>query len=218
MELTDISGKLDEIFENPSRNTIMKMFPLDKKQKIPYEDIKEKVKDLTSRPDYHLSLLVEYGLLIRAKGRGLYQLNEIAIQLLRIYFKKTPPICLIGGLGDLTLFTDILEAFEQISRLPKKYILFTSPEVNDNFKVLHKGKFARIITEVHEFDYQTVLRENYNKIYQELKTCFDKEIYDFEIICEITGGTKPISIALMNLGLNYSLRKSYFSGRKIIWI
>ena len=218
MQGFEIKGKLKEIFDNPSRSTIMQMFPLDKRQKIPYDDIKEKVKNLTSRPDYHLSLLVDYGLLRRAKGRGLYLLNEIAIQSLRKYFTETAPICLIGGLGDLSLFTDMLEAFEKISIIPQKYILFTSPEVNDTFKTIHKGRFARVETEVHEMDYQTVLRENYDNVYEELKKAINEEIYNFEIVCEITGGTKPVSVALMNLGSYYSLRKSYFSGRKIIWI
>ena len=218
MQGFEISVRLKEIFDNPSRSTIMQMFPLDKRQKIPYDDIKEQVKNLTSRPDYHLSLLVDYGLLRRAKGRGLYLLNEIAIQSLRKYFNETPPICLIGGLGDLSLFTDLLESFEKISITPQKYILFTSPEVNDTFKTIHKGRFARVEIEVHELDYQTVLRENYNTLYEELKKSINEESYNFEIICEITGGTKPVSVALMNLGSIYSLRKSYFSGRKIIWI
>jgi len=224
MEVPEIYNKLEEIWkeakddDKPYRKAIIQMFPIDKFKKISYEDVKEHVKNITNRADYHLQKLVKYNILERAKGRGFYYLNEIAIQPMRKFLNQPVPICLIGGLGDLNLFSSILKAFEQVSLVPKKYILFTSPEVHDNFKTFDKSKFSSIETEVCELDYKNILRENLEKVNKELDNRIKKQIYDYEIICEITGGTKPVSIGLMNLALKYGLRRCYFSGRKILWL
>ena len=224
MEIPDIYNKLDEIWKEAKdddktyRKAIIQMFPIDEFKKISYEKVKEHVKNITNRADYHLQKLVKYNILERAKGRGYYYLNEIAIQPMRRFLNQPVPICLIGGLGETSLFSLILEAFEQVSLVPKKYILFTSSEVHDNFKKLDKSKFSSIEVEVVELPYQKVLRENLEKVNKELETRIKKEIYNYEIICEITGGTKPVSIGLMNLALKYGLRRCYFSGRKIVWL
>ena len=194
------------------------MFPLDKLKKLSYSTIDTQVKPLTDRADYHLKLLVRYNILKRGKGRGYYFLDEMAIQPMRDILKQPVPICLIGGLGDIDLFSSILDAFEQISLAPKKYILLTSPEVHDSFKTSGRGKYTNIQIEVVELDYQKILRENLEQVITKLDGYIRKEIYDYEIICETTGGTKPVSIGLMNLSLKYGLRRCYFSGRKILWI
>ncbi|MEE9378979.1 MAG: hypothetical protein V3V33_13185 [Candidatus Lokiarchaeia archaeon] len=208
-----------EVLKNPNRERIIREF-IDSNEALEFSFIKDLVSDPdgTSRPDYHLDELVKAGLLKRIKKRGFYKLNERNIQKLRIEFQKTVPVCLVGGLGIPTLFTDILAALEEISILPKKYIMITSPDYHEEFRRFEKGKYSEMKTIVHEFDYQSVLRENYNKVYTELEKIIKKEIYEFEIICEVTGGTKPVSIALLNLSNHYSLRRCYFSGRKIIWI
>lgn len=67
-----------EILKNNTRKKIILEFF--KTQKImTYDYIKNIVKNDTSRPDYHLNLLVENNLIKRIKGRGNYKLNEIMI-------------------------------------------------------------------------------------------------------------------------------------------
>lgn len=207
-----------EVLDNPTRKKIILEFIKAQNDKLEYSDIKELVDKDTSRPDYHLNLLVEGGLIKRTKGRGFYKLNEISIQPLRNHFNEPMPICLMGGLGEVSLYTNILKNFEDISISPKKYILITSPERHDDFKKSDKDKYSKISTEIHEIDYQSILRENYPIVHDLLENLIKENIYEYEIICEITGGTKPVSTALFDLSMKYGLRKCYFSGRKIMWI
>jgi len=207
-----------EILENIICKKIIQEF-LKTPKIINYEFIKELVKDKTSRPDYHLNLLVENNLIIRTKGRGNYKLNEIMIQPLRKAFDIKVPLCLIGGLGkEISLFIDVIDALQQLSIIPRKYILATSPEIKEQFISLNFNKDYQIETIVHQLDYQTVLRENYTEIHELFEKIIKEQIYEFEIICELTGSTKPVSIALMDLGEQYGLQRIYFSGKKIIWI
>lgn len=212
-----MSINIYEVLNNPNRKKIVHEFIRIQKD-LDYEHIKKLVIDDTSRPDFHLKRLVEADLLKRVKKRGFYRLNELCIQPLRAYFQEIVPICLIGGLGQIDLFMDILENFEQISIIPKKYILITSPEINKEFKKFKKGKFSKITTEVQELDFQSILRENYPQVYSELESLIIKNIKTLEMICDLTGGTKTVSLALMDLSTKYNLKKCYFSGRKIIWI
>lgn len=211
---------IEKSFEDKNREKIILMFLEDDSKEIyEFNEISSYLinKKMSKRADHHLKRLVKDGMLEKTE-RGSYTLNAIARQPLRNYYKKTVPICLIGGLGIPTLFNDVLAAFEEISILPRKYVLFTSPDYHEEFRKLDKSKYEEVETVVREFDYQKVLRENYQQIYEELEKILKEEIKNYEIVCEITGGTKPVSIALLNLSTEYSLRRCYFSGRKIIWI
>lgn len=211
---------IEKSFEDKNREKIILMFLEDDSKEIyEFNEISSYLinKNMSKRADHHLKRLVKDGMLEKTE-RGSYTLNAIARQPLRNYYKKTVPICLIGGLGIPTLFNDVLAAFEEISILPRKYVLFTSPDYHEEFRKLDKSKYEEVETVVREFDYQKVLRENYQQIYEELEKIFKEEIKNYEIVCEITGGTKPVSIALLNLSTEYNLRRCYFSGRKIIWI
>ena len=207
-----------EILENGIRKKIILEFF--KTQKIiPYDYIKNIIKSDTSRPDYHLNLLVENNLIKRTKGRGNYKLNEIMIQSLRKTFDIKVPICLIGGLGkEISLYVDVIDALQQLSIIPKRYILITSLEIKEQFNSLDFNKGYQIEPIVYQLDYQTVLRENYTEIYELFEKIIKEQIHEFEIICELTGSTKPVSIALMVLGERYGLQRIYFSGKKLIWI
>ena len=116
------------------------------------------------------------------------------------------------------MFSDVLSALEEVSILVKKYILVTSPEISKDFKQFDKGKYSKIKIEVKELDYQSILRENYLEIHKTLKTLILKNLTNFEVMCELTGGTKPISLALRDLSEKYRLRRLYYSGKKILWL
>ncbi len=204
-----------DILENETRKKIINEF-LRVKDIIDYNDIKKVVEHDTSRPDYHLNLLVENHFIRRIRGRGKYRLNEIMVQPLRELLKIKVPICLIGGLGiEISLYVDVLDALRKVSLIPQKYILLTSPEVKAKFTNLNKELSQKIETILYELDYQTVLRENYAKLKELLDQIVRKEILNFDILCELTGGTKPISIALMELSKEYHLQSIYYSGKKI---
>jgi len=211
---------IEKNFEDENREKIILMFlEDDSKETYEYNEINRYLvsQNMSKRADHHLKRLVRDKLLKKTE-RGSYALSELAIQPLRNYYKKIVPICLIGGLGIPTLFNDILAALEAISILPKKYVLFTSPDYHEEFRKLDKGKYEEVETNVKEFSYQNVLKENYKQIYEAFETKLKEELPRFEVVCEITGGTKPVSIALLNLSIKYNLRRFYFSGRKIIWI
>jgi len=206
-----------EVLENPNRKKIMKEF-IKTKQELNYEYFLNLLEDDTTRVDWHLARLVEAGFLRRTKRRGYYKLNEKKIQVLRNYFGEIVPICLIGGLGQLDLFSDVLIAMRQLSVIPIKYILISSPEIKEAFKDFNKGEFQTVSTEFIELDYQSILRENYPEVYKCTEKAIKKEIKEHEIICELTGGTKTVSLALMDLSTKYHLKRCYYSGRKIIWL
>lgn len=211
---------IEKNFEDKNREKIISMFLEDNsKEMYEYNEISNYLvnQNMSKRADHHLKRLVKDKMLKKTE-RGSYALNELAIQPLRNYYNKVSPICLIGGLGIPTLFNDILAALEAVSILPRKYILFTSPDYHEEFRRLEKGKYEDIETVVKEFSYQNVLKENYKQLYEEFETSIKEELLKYEVICEITGGTKPVSIALLNLSTKYNLRRCYFSGRKIIWI
>ncbi len=127
-------------------------------------------------------------------------------------------ICLIGGLGFVDLYVDILDSLEfDYGVVPEKYHLITSPERSREFKDkdLDSDKVYNVI---HEFDFQTVLRENYKQVYSLCKRLIENEKGNFDVVCELTGGTKPVSIALTVLGQEFELPRIYFSGERIIEI
>ncbi|MHA1337989.1 MAG: hypothetical protein ACTSPW_19990 [Promethearchaeota archaeon] len=205
-----------DILNNKIRKKILKEF-LTKKKELKYDYFKEFLKDDTSRPDYHLNLLVKNNFLYKIKGRGNYKLNEKLINPLRSYFGIKKPVCLIGGLGDISLYIDVLDALKQYSIIPNKYIIITSPERKKEweecFNELNGNMKTLIINKEFKF-----LREKFEEICNILEEQIKNEIYNHEIICELTGGTKPVSIALMLLGEQYKLQRIYYSGNKIIWI
>jgi hypothetical protein len=210
-----------EVLENPVRDTIIREF-LEKQDVINYSDIKDLVGQDTSRPDYHLNILVESGLLERTKGRGNYELNKKMIQPLRKKYEILVPICLIGGLGDISLYTDILDGLKKVSILPNKYFLLTSPQIKGDFQKDAKEKNLKqrydVDTVFELFDYDTELRGDMFKIKEKTEELIKDNIFDYEIICDLTGGTKLVTIALSNLSEQYNLRKIYYTGEVIKWL
>lgn len=209
-----------EVLENRNRKKIVNEF-IRKKTELEYSHISQLLsgEEGTNRPDFHLDVLVKAGILKRLKKRGYYKLNEKVIQPLRGHFNERLPICLIGGLGIyLELVSEILMSLQEFSLLPKKYIFITSPEIKDEFEKLDKSGFVNIDFEIFDYDYQEILRGEIEELYEILEKIIKKEIFSFEIICEITGGTKPVSLALNNLALEYGLNRSYYTGNRIIWL
>ncbi|KKN25182.1 hypothetical protein LCGC14_0887420 [marine sediment metagenome] len=218
-----------EILENTSRVKIILEF-FKSKETLNFDYIKNLVANDTNRPDYHLSLLVENGFIKRIKGRGNYRLNEVNLQPLRTKLinkniLEKVPICLIGGLGIVELYRDILNVLiTNHSITPQKYLLITSKEYKKKFDDFYKNLNTNTLKIAHFFEivqddlFKEKFREDYYGIYEKFEQVIIENIYDYEIICEITGSTKLISIALMKLSEKYKLPKIYFSSEKIIWL
>lgn len=208
-----------EVLEFPVREKIIKEF-LRKKDILKFKYIKEFVNH--SRPDYHLDKLVESKLLEHPEW-GIYRLNLENIQSLREKYKIKTPICLIGGLGEnLDLYSDILDKLKSISIIPRKYIILTSPKINKkfeekSFKEDFKKKYD-VETELHLFKFEEELKSDLDKIQEVSENLIRDHIYDFEIITELTGGTKLITMALFILADKYNLDKIYFNGKEIKWL
>lgn len=134
------------------------------------------------------------------------------------HIKNKERVCLIGGLGVTSLYVGILDSLKKLKIVPKKYILITSPEIQNEFNKLNITNPHQIINDVHALDYQTVLRENYIEVYNMCRNIIESNIRDFEMVCELTGGTKPVSIALTVLAEKFNLLRIYYSGRTLIRI
>jgi hypothetical protein len=165
---------------------------------------------------------VEGGLLERTKGRGNYELNKEMIQPLRKQYETLVPICLIGGLEDISLYTDILDGLKEVSILPKEYIILTSTEIKSEFKKFVSDEKIQQKYDVnaifHLFDYEKELKGDMIEIKKQAEKIIQEKIFNFEIICDLTGGTKLVTIALSNLSEKYNLRTIYFTGEKIKWL
>ncbi len=208
-----------EVLENPVRDTIIRKF-LEKKEIINYKEIKALVGEDTSRPDYHLNILVESGFVERTKGRGNYELNKQKIQLLRKRYEILVPICLIGGLGDVSLYANILDSLREVSIIPKEYFLLTSLKVKNKFRKSFSENNIQKKYDVKEsfqiFNYETELKGDIIEIKDQAEKIIQKKIIEYEVICELTGGTKLATIALSNLSEKYNLRK--ITGDQIKWL
>ncbi|TXT61204.1 MAG: hypothetical protein BAJALOKI1v1_1160009 [Promethearchaeota archaeon] len=143
-------------------------------------------------------------------------MNENSLRCLEEINKNK--ICLIGGLGLVGLYVDILDSLEHVyGIIPQKYHLITSPEKHRDFQDQDLD-LDFVNNTIHEYDYQTVLRENYTAIYEICTELIEEERNHFDIVCELTGGTKPVSIALTILSQKYNLPRIYYSGERIIEI
>ncbi|TXT61198.1 MAG: hypothetical protein BAJALOKI1v1_1160003 [Promethearchaeota archaeon] len=211
-----------EVLENPVRDTIIRTF-LEKKVIINYNEIKQLVGQDTSRPDYHLNILVESGLLERTRGRGNYELKKEMIQPLRKKYDILVPICLLGGLIDINLYANILDGLkEEVSIIPKKYFILTSPNIKEKFeKEAEKHNLTQKygVEPLFElFEYDSELKGDISKIRTQAEMVIKKNIFEYEIICDLTGGTKLVTIALSKLSEDYNLRKILFTGEHIKWL
>ncbi len=210
-----------EILESPIRKKIIRAF-LKAKSTVNYKYIKELVKDDTTRADYHLSELVDHNIIERTKGRGNYMLSKTKYTLLRkLYSSEKVPVLLMGGLGQIDLYETILNSLKSISIIPSKYFLITSKDIKPEFNKEYKkysAEIKKVKLELEVVDFQSVLRGNYPKLYEIFENKIKSEIYDYEIICELTGSTKPVSISLMMLAMRYNLQKIYYTGEKITWL
>lgn len=206
-----------EVLDNPVREKIIKEF-FKEKEILNYKHIKELVEQDTTRPDYHLNILVESDFLERTKGRGNYELNKEMIQPLRKKYNQMVPICIIGGLGLVSLFEELIEQLKEISILPKKYIILTSEKIKKEFEEEKLDEVSEVEIGMELFDYKEVLRGDYERIYTEAKKLIEQELFKYEVICELTGGTKLVTIALNELADNYHLRKIYYNSETIKWL
>ena len=207
---------METLLTHEARKQVIQLL-LDRKR-AEYSEIVSLVGMQTTRPDYHLSLLVKEGILHREE-RGTYTINPRAISSLRQKFNIVVPIVLVGGLGtEITLYADILDALAQQSILPRKYVLLTSPEIGIQFNKTYPEEKRDIETQLIQLEYPRILRGNLSLLREKLTEIVEELLGRNNLICELTGGTKPVTIALLEISHNYNLRKMYFSGKKILWL
>ena len=125
---------------------------------------------------------------------------------------------LLGGLGkEVTLYVDLLDALKYHGYEPLKIIYITSPEVKKKvFESYGEDKLKN--AEFVVFPYTDVLRENIEILLETSRNIVEKYVHQYEPLIDLTGGTKPTSLALLKTAQEYNLKALYFSGRKIIWI
>lgn len=215
-----------ETLENPTRKKIILEF-FQSQKIINYKYIKQLVENDTSRPDYHLNLLIENNLIKRTKGRGNYIIDNTNVQPLRKKLidenlLEKVPICLIGGLGvEVELYSDLLKALNEISIIPKKYYLLTTEKCKEKLYEEKPNELTQIETIIKadkNENFKQHFREDFYWSLNKFEEIIINEIYNYEIICELTGSTKLISGALSKLADKYNLEKIYFSSKKIIWL
>lgn len=207
-------SKLEHIMENKTRREILEI--LAEKGLVEFAELAATIKT-SQRVDYHLSFLQSQGIVER-ESRGIYRLNPRYVTMVRSKLKVSRPHMLIGGLGkEITLYVDLLDALKYHGYEPSKIIYITSPEVRDEV-IKSYGKDKTANTEFIVFPYVEVLRENIEVLLEASKNLVEKHIYRFEPLIDLTGGTKPTSLALLKVAQEYNLKALYFSSRKIIWI
>lgn len=201
--------------ESPIRQQIIHTM-LTKGGIITYDQAKKDIKTIEGRLDYHLTHLVTENLLERVK-RGTYRIAPSNIQILREHFDIISPIALIGGLGqNYSLLTDLSQALREVSIVPLFRVIITSPEIAQDIR--NDSLINQSQLEIISLDYQTILRGNPLKIESYIDEWFLENYLKYSIVVDLTGGTKPATIALHDLAKKYRWKVVYFSSQDLIWL
>ncbi len=214
MEVFDLSTaalRIKELVKSRARKVILSF--LCGREKAEFSEIIGRVK-VSRRVDYHVRFLIREGVIEKIE-RGVYRVKPGLLSIVRHVLDIKMPLLLIGGLGEeVTLYKDLRDALEVHGYKPDKVLYVTSPEVREKFFKVYGEVGVNFIVQ----PYKEVLRENLDKLIEITGRAVEENIFNHEILVDLTGGTKPLTIALLRQAVNYNLKALYFSGRKIIWI
>ncbi|MFX0174079.1 MAG: hypothetical protein ACFE9L_19510 [Candidatus Hodarchaeota archaeon] len=212
--MVEISTDLS-VLESPIRKKIIQRI-LAQGGEISYQQAVQAFGNIGGRLDYQFSVLVSDGLLERAV-RGKYRISPSCIQELRNLFGIVSPIALIGGIGkDLSLLTDLSQALHKMSIVPSHRVVITSPEIAQHLR--EDTLIDQTHLEIIVFGFQDILREKPREIKAAIQEWVFSHYLEYTIIADLTGGTKPVTIALFDLGRQYRWQLIYYSSRQLIWL
>lgn len=167
----------------------------------------------------NLQVLESVGLIRRCRSLDNWKtkLAEIVpekIQIVRKYFEVSVPVVCVGGLEDPEHLIDVRTVLERELK-PSKYIYLVREDLKNRFS----GVSEKITFEVFK---QDVWEEGFEELYSRVKRIVEQEIADFEVVFDMTNGSRVCILALSKLSWEYNLRCFYIqkkggSGR-FIWI
>ncbi len=111
-------------------------------------------------------------------------------------------------------YIDAINKLEREGIKPSKIICFTTPEASR--KRLELNVKPEPDVEV-KFEFK-VYQSNINLIEEELGRIVENEIWDYNIILDITPLTKLYTIAAINIARKYDLKMIYHFGDQLIWL
>ena len=203
---------LQEVLEDPTRRNIVKELALKNQETfiILYRDVLH-LKETTAR--HHLKFLVDNNIIQRIKMSGsrtnLLQINPLVIHDVRSFLHINRPYLFIGMLGKEKFSLEIdssLHALENQNIHVEKMVFFCGKN-NQNIidsdqelkQLVSKSNIEIIFTELYDIE----------KVLKDMNQFILRIIFDYQIIANVTRGTKIHSIALYQLARDYGFSRYY---------
>lgn len=209
----NFKGKiLQEILEDPTREKILKELLNRRKETfiILYRDVLH-LKESTAR--HHLKYLIKNDVIQRSKKVGtrtsILQINPLFIHEIRSLLHIVKPLAYIGMIGKENFAEEIessvLSLTSQNYYLEKVFIfcgINNKEELVKDKKIKNlQSKLSIEIIYTELFDFEKVLKDINNLIL--------RIIFDYQLVANITRGTKIHSIALYQLARDYGFLSFY---------
>ena len=203
---------LQEVLEDPTRRIIVRELALKNQETfiILYRDVLH-LKETTAR--HHIKFLVDNNIIQRIRVSGtrtnLLQINPLVIHDVRSFLQIDKPYLFIGMLGKDNFGVEIessLLSLEKQNIHSEKMVFFCGKnnqiEIDSDKELMHlvsKYNIEIIFTELYDIE----------KVLKDMNQLILRIIFDYQIIANVTRGTKIHSIALYQLARDYGFSRYY---------
>ncbi len=209
----DFKNKLlQEVLEDPTRRNIVRELALKNKETfiILYRDVLH-LKKTTAR--HHLKFLVDNNVIQRIKVSGsrtnLLQINPLVIHDVRTFLQINKPYLFIGMLGKEKFSLEIESSFHALEKqnIHVEKMVFFCGKINQN-EIDTDQELKQLVSKSNT---EIIFTELYNieKVLKDMNQFILRIIFDYQIIANVTRGTKIHSIALYQLARDYGFSRYY---------
>ncbi len=201
--------KLREILKNPTKRKIVEYLCL--KGKGDFAEITRSI-PTSKRVDYHVRFLFLERVLEKL-GRGTYTVNTTILCMVRSILAIQKPLMIVGGIKDEMEYNlDVYSSLEPYGYKPDKITYFAPSETRKKLT----GKIKKGV-EFKTYP-EEVLKNDLRKVSREVEEFILENLQNYELLIDLTSGTKPVIISLLQDSIKYNLKALYFSGRRVDWV
>ncbi len=156
--------------------------------------------------DFHLRVLKKENI-VEATEKG-YRLRPERVQYFRDKFGIRVDVTLIAAASEEKDLDMAKEVAAKANITPKGFVYLVSPERVEKLKRIVEEMGAILLT----------VNSDPEKAFLEIERLVVEGIYVKEFVIDLSGTSKPLTIALMKLGEKYGLKRLYMKNGKVIFI
>jgi len=156
--------------------------------------------------DFHLRVLKKENI-VEATEKG-YRLRPERVQYFRDKFGIRVDVTLIAAASEEKDLDMAKEVAAKANITPKDFVYLVSPERVEKLKRIIEEMGAILLT----------VNSDPEKAFLEIERLVVEGIYVKEFVIDLSGSSKPLTIALMKLGEKYGLKRLYMKNGKVIFI